>query len=313
MIQAAIDIGTNTMLLLVAEVDPSTHRITRTIDQRIEYPRLGEGVHANRRFSEAAMNRAFDVFQKYKSICTNHGVEKIFAIATSASRDSQNAKSFYEKIEKELGIHVDIILGEKEAKFSFLGGMLPGFNANNTALMDIGGGSTEFVTYDPIKGIPLGQSLDIGCVRATELYLQGDPYTAKSLEELESQLRMMWEKLNPDLQTELRKKEWIGIAGTATTMAAIALDLKSFNSEMVDGYRIERCAIADIFESLAIQSEERRKANPVIGTGRSDVIVAGAAILLTAMEVFEKEEIIVSSRGLRHGVLTHPELLTTRE
>ncbi len=308
MIQAAIDIGTNTMLLLVAEVEDKTHKILKVIDQKIEYPRLGEGVHANRVFSEAAQTRAYSVFKKYKSICDQAGANKIFAIATSASRDSKNAKDFYLKIEKEIRIHVDIVPGVVEAKLSFFGGILPQYNPKEIALMDIGGGSTEFVTLDA-KSNPVGQSLDIGCVRATELYLKGDPYEKKSLFALESELKNMWKTLDSELQKNLKSKEWIGIAGTATTMAALGLNLPSFISEKVDGHRLSRCEVGDIFESLTTQTESQRKAHALIGPGRSDVIVAGAAILLTAMEVFDKEEIVVSSRGLRHGVLTNPELI----
>lgn len=308
MIQAAIDIGTNTMLLLIAEVDEKSHKILRVLEQKIEYPRLGEGVHANRNFSDAAQIRAYEVFKKYKEMCVSHNAKKIFAIATSASRDSNNAKEFYQKVEKEIGIHVDIVPGVVEAKLSFFGGILPQSNPKEIALMDIGGGSTEFVTLDSNSN-PVGQSLDIGCVRATELYLRGDPYEKKSLFVLEDELKKMWKTLDNELQKNLKSKEWIGIAGTATTMAALGLNLSSFISEKVDGHRLSRCEVGDIFESLATQSESQRKAHALIGPGRSDVIVAGAAILLTAMEVFEKEEIVVSSRGLRHGVLTNPELI----
>ncbi len=310
MIQASIDIGTNTMLLLVAETEeiPSNQsgqkrKILKTIDSRIEYPRLGYGVNANRKFSLEAMNRAEDVFKKYKEICNQYKVEKIFAVATSASRDSINAKEFFDKIKKLTQIEVSIIPGEQEAKLSFLGGLLPMNDPQNTAILDIGGGSTEFVVFDKINNKISGQSIDMGCVRGTEMFLRGDPYEKQSLEILEKYLKEMWKQIHSDLSKELRNKEWVAIAGTPTTLAAHALHLPVFTSEKVDGYRLSRCHVADLYESLATQTETERKANPVIGQGRSDLIVTGAAILLTAMETFEKEDVIVSSRGLRHGIL----------
>ncbi|HRK02311.1 MAG TPA: hypothetical protein PLH57_06555 [Oligoflexia bacterium] len=316
MIEAAIDIGTNTMLLLVAEVDGATAAGTRVprvlhrvLAEEIQYPRLGQGVHANRNFSPDAMTRAREVFQKYKKICDELGVKKISAMATSASRDSLNAKEFYDSIRGDIGIDVQIISGESEAKLTFLGGLLPMNNPKESAVLDIGGGSTEFVLLDSKTGGLNSQSVNIGCVRATELFLKGDPYERASLETLETNLRQFWKTIKPDLSEELKKREWVGVAGTPTTLAAIQLGLSSFVSEKVDGYRLTRCAIGDWYESLALKTTAQRASNPLMSTGRADIMVAGTAILLTAMETFEREDIMVSCRGLRHGVLMYPGLV----
>lgn len=311
-IEAAIDIGTNTMLILIVEVHPSPdargglRQIGKVLEDRIHFVRLGQGVHQNRQFASDAMERALKCFHEYKALCDKHRVATIRACATSASRDSSNAKAFYDRIRAETGIDVAIIEGETEARLSFLGGLLPFQDPKQTAIMDIGGGSTEFVVLNPKGDGVHGQSIDMGCVRATEIYLKGDPYSLESLADLEKGLREEWKRLNPALQKELREKEWTGIAGTPTTLAGIAQGMTHFDAERLDGYRMDRCMIADMYEALAVERNEKRAENPLLGTGRADIIVAGAAILLTALEAFGKENIVVSSRGLRHGIFLSP-------
>lgn len=308
MLEAAIDIGTNTMLLLIADVaTPKSGEATRQIGQvfedHINFVRLGQGVHQNRNFAPEAMERAIKTFREYKSLCDKHHVEKITAVATSASRDSSNAKEFYNRVKSETGIEVKIIRGETEARLSFLGGLLPFQDPTKSVIMDIGGGSTEFVALRPHQNQVHGQSLDMGCVRATEMFLKGDPYTIASLEAMEDHLRRLWTTIDPELQKELRQKDWTGIAGTPTTLAGIAQSMTHFDAAKLDGYRMSRCDISDMYEALASETQAKRITNPLMGTGRADIIVAGAAILMTSMEVFGKQDIIVSSRGLRHGVL----------
>jgi exopolyphosphatase/guanosine-5'-triphosphate,3'-diphosphate pyrophosphatase len=138
------------------------------------------------------------------------------------------------------------------------------------------------------------------------MFLCGDPYERASITAMEKHLRTMWDRIEPELKKELREKEWTGIAGTPTTLAGMQLKLADFDGPKIDGYRMNRCDIADWFESLATQTQAQRKAEPLMGTGRADIMVAGVAILLTAMEYFRKEELVVSSRGLRHGVLLSP-------
>lgn len=312
--EAAIDIGTNTMLMLIAELAPAPKAgaarvMTKTVTDQQTIVRLGQGVHTNRRFAPEAMERALGCFRKYRELCDQHKVEKITAVATSASRDSANAVEFYDRVAKETGIKVQIIKGETEARLSFLGGLLPFQDPKKAALIDIGGGSTEFVALNPAGTDVHGQSLDMGCVRATEMFLKGDPYTRTSLEALEQGLKRMWPQIDQGIARELREKEWTAIAGTPTTLAAMAQKLPAFDAQRVDGYRMDRCAIGDWYESLAIQRQADRAANALMGPGRADVMVAGVAILYTAMEYFGKDEIVVSSRGLRHGILLKPDEL----
>lgn len=311
MLEAAIDIGTNTMLILIAEVGSpargeSTRQIGRVLEDHLTFVRLGQGVHQNRKFAPDAMERALTCFRQYKKICDRHKVPVIRACATSASRDAANSAEFYARVSAETGIDVQIIPGKTEARLSFIGGLLSFQNASETAIMDIGGGSTEFVALDSNgKGVH-GQSLDMGCVRATEMFLKGDPYDRQTIEKMERALKASWAQLAPELQKELRDKEWTGIAGTPTTLAGIAQGMTHFDAEKLDGYRLDRCTIADLYESLATETQAKRAASELMGPGRADVIVAGAAILLTSMEFFDKDTVVVSSRGLRHGILLDP-------
>lgn len=309
MIEAAIDIGTNTMLLLIAEVAPSpkpgaTRRLGKTLEDHIDFVRLGQGVHQNRAFVPEAMERALKCFQKYKKICDSQRVDKAYAVATSASRDSSNANEFYDRVFKETGIRVKVIEGKTEARLSFLGGLLPFQDPEKSAILDIGGGSTEFVVLKDSK--VHGQSIDMGCVRATEMFLKGNPYDLSTVEAMERHLKGIWKQLDPALQKELREKEWTGIAGTPTTLAGLSQNLEVFDAKKLDGYRMDRREVGDWFKRLASQTQEQRAANPLMGTGRADIIVAGASILFTALEFFDKPGITVSSRGLRHGVLLEP-------
>lgn len=309
--EAAIDIGTNTMLLLVARIEPPAagsplRRIGRVLEDHINFVRLGQGVHQNRRLAPEAMERALNCFREYRALCDKHDVDVIHACATSASRDSSNAREFYDRVRAETGIDVRIIPGKTEARLSFLGGLLPFQKPADAAIMDIGGGSTEFVLLDASGQGVHGQSVDMGCVRATDIFLKGDPYEKPDLEAMEKGLRESWRQLDPKLQKELREKEWTGIAGTPTTLAGIVQGMTHFEAEKLDGFRMDRCTIGDLYESLATERQEKRAAHPLMGTGRADIIVAGAAILYTAMEFFDKSEIVVSSRGLRHGILLSP-------
>ncbi|MBI3557034.1 MAG: Ppx/GppA family phosphatase [Deltaproteobacteria bacterium] len=311
MIEAAIDIGTNTMLLLIAEVSPSKNdqsnrQLGQVFEDHIRFVRLGQGVHQNRAFAPEAMERSIKCFREFKVLCDKHHVTAIHACATSASRDSANSKDFYDRVRNGTGISVNIIDGATEARLSFIGGLLKQQDPKRTAIMDIGGGSTEFVVLRDEGKAVHGQSLDMGCVRATEMFLKGDPYTMASLEQMERNLKLEWNKLEPALQCELREKEWTGIAGTPTTLAGISQGMSEFNAEKLDGYRMDRCMVGDLYEALATEPQSKRVLNPLMGTGRADIIVAGAAILFTAMEFFDKPDIVVSSRGLRHGVLLNP-------
>jgi exopolyphosphatase/guanosine-5'-triphosphate,3'-diphosphate pyrophosphatase len=302
---ASIDIGTNTILLLVADHTPKGLVVLHD-EQTIV--RLGQDVSRSRRFADEAMVRAMDCLNRYADTCRQLGVDpsQVAAVATSASRDAENQESFYARVSQKTGFNVRIISGEEEARYSFLGGLLPGQEPLKTAVIDIGGGSTEFVlALAQSRGEPQirAHSVDMGCVRATELYLAKDAITLAQCDQLEAQLKAHWSQVPTHLVGPLKQRQWNAVAGTATTLAAVALGLKDFDVEKINGYIFDRCALADVYESLAAMSLAQRSSIAVIGSGRADVIVAGAAILLTAMEFFDQPSVTVSTQGLRYGVL----------
>lgn len=312
-VEASLDIGTNTILLLIGviETDPNTsaRKIKKVLFDDQTIVKLGQGVHKNRSFSQEAMERARNVFQKYSEVCRAHNVSSIYAVATSASRDAANGKEFYEDVYKRYGIRVHIIDGNQEAKWGFVGGLLPSQNAADTMLVDIGGGSTEFVTINK------AQSINMGSVRATEMYLSpcadfasNARYTVEKLQNLESGISKALDKIDAGLHEVLHQKKWTGIAGTITTLAALKLKLSYFEVEKIHGSTITLDEVVRIFEMLSKATPHEREAMSVIGTGRADVITAGAAILKMAMQKFNKKEITVSTRGLRYGVLQFPKI-----
>ena len=182
--------------------------------------------------------------------------------------------------------------------------MVDGADPQTAAILDIGGGSTEFVVAQSLKPLVLqGESIDMGSVRATEMFIPRGTGTIQELEAMEEKLRDYWTTLSDELQQQLKEKSWIGVAGTVTTLASFALDMKTFDVDQLHGYVFDRCAVSDVYEKLALMSAEQRAAHPMIGSGRADVIVAGAAVLLTAMEFFDRPSLTVSIRGLRYGIL----------
>ncbi len=315
--EAAIDIGTNTMLLLVAEIEKTNnsfgtlngvHKISKILEDQIDFVRLGEGVHQNRFFTEASMQRAMACFEKYRKISGRYNPSRIYAVATSASRDAGNSLNFYNKVQKELGIQTTIINGKTEAQLSFLGGLTEGADPLHSMILDIGGGSTELVTLTT-QGKIEGQSIDTGCVRATEVFLKTLPYVETELSKMEIFLTKKWDEINPQLRAELKQKNWIAIAGTPTTLAALDLKLVEWDRKKVDGTVLSMDTVKKLYKEIALKTPDELKENPVIGSGRADILVAGTAILFTAMKYFGKKEVIVSSSGLRHGVLKCPQLL----
>lgn len=315
--EAAIDIGTNTILLLISRINlerkpigPFQPRVMlKTLENQMEFVRLGENVRKSKSFSNAAMDRAFKCLEKYLLLCQKHHVSTIYAVATSASRQAKNAREFFATVKDKLGLSVQIISGEKEAELSFLGGILSQYDPTQVAIMDIGGGSTEFVCLNTKLKLD-SISLHVGCVSLTEQYLRQPCHTARSLHQIEAYLLKKWEKTNATLAKALKHKPWICVAGTPTTLAALDLNLDHFDEKKLDGYILKRESAEDLLQKLLLQPEEQRKINPIIGKGRADVIIEGSLILLSAMRFFNKTEVIVSTRGIRHGLLLYPEILS---
>lgn len=302
---ASLDLGTNTFLLLIAEVAAGT--ITPVLD-RETIVRLGKGVDAAGNLNAAAMQRGYACLQEYVALARQYQAEKIFAVGTSALRDAANRAEFIDAALAQTGVRIDVISGEKEARLAFAGTV-----SNKTALpaplavLDIGGGSTEVVMGEAVsfptsKNSLQARSADIGSVRLTERFIQNDPVEPEEMMRLRRQaetvLRATWPAaaLAP-------VKTLIGTAGTVTTLAAMAQAMREYDAARIDGYLLTRQKLGELIVALRQRTVAQRCELPGLSPARADVILAGAIILETFLDLYQFPGLLVSNRGLRYGVL----------
>lgn len=323
---AAIDIGTNTFRLLIAEVQPEAHRNNYKIKEIYSertVTRLGEGISESGLIRKEAINRSIKTLKKFNKIISTYHVYKTSAIATSALRDAKNKKEFLKKVKDTTGIDIEIISGEEEARKTSLG-MLIDLTQPKTALMvDIGGGSTELIFIRQRKPV-LVHSLNLGVVYLAEKYMKHDPplkedlikmdrYISKEIKSIvkpylklkthPEQVGTKLPGLAPNRRGRAGKTVFIGTAGTVTTLSAIAQHLTKFEHSKVHNTKITIEKIRSIFSHIStITAKERMKYHPFDPT-RLDIIVPGTLILLKLMETFRFKEVIVSNYGLREGIL----------
>jgi exopolyphosphatase/guanosine-5'-triphosphate,3'-diphosphate pyrophosphatase len=289
MIRSAIDLGTNTCLLLIEDVaDYST------------VVRLGQGVDKNRALAPEAIERTLTCLRGYAEKLRAAGgrTEDTICVATSQARDARNGAEFFERVQKETGFRFRVISGEEEARLTFLGALLPGMDPARSAVIDIGGGSTELISRAG------GLSVDIGSVRFTERYLKSDPATDEefwacqaAIDEALEPLKAWREKLPPG--TEL-----VAVAGTATTLAGWFLELEKFDAEALNKTTLTRGDIHRLVEELKWRTSAERAKLPGVEPMRADVLLAGGLILWRAMELLGFPSARVSTRGLRYGALS---------
>jgi exopolyphosphatase/guanosine-5'-triphosphate,3'-diphosphate pyrophosphatase len=289
---ATIDVGTNTVLLLVAERDTGAATGWRAVFERIEITRLGKGVDRTRRLDAAAMERTLAALARYAAEARAAGARGLAVSATSAARDAENGAEFLERARRECGVEVEIIAGDEEARLSwdavardFADGGAP------LAVFDIGGGSTEFI-YGDARGFSFRRSLDIGSVRLTERH--GEDLAALRAA-ADGELAQL-----PDPPPGARA---VGVAGTVTTLAAVRLALADYDGARVHGLQMTREEITATLERLAALPLDPRRRVPGLMPERADVIVAGGVICERAALRLGVTRITVSDRGVRWGLL----------
>jgi exopolyphosphatase/guanosine-5'-triphosphate,3'-diphosphate pyrophosphatase len=298
---AAIDIGTNSVRLLVAEVDARDRGAPlTTLDRRMRITRLGQGVHASRRLAPDAIDRTLTVLREYRAAFDALGVERVRATATSAARDAENRDEFFGPATEALGVTPELLSGEDEARLSF-SGATHGLRAPTPYLVvDIGGGSTELV-YGSSAPEAL-RSLDVGCVRVTEQWLVSDPPEPEELSNAIVTVRDELADLARELPQLREAATVIGLAGTVTTVAAIEQGLAEYDRDRIHHFRLTHDAAEDVFRTLAIESIEERRHNPGLEPERADVIVGGAVVLVAIFRTFGFEEILVSESDILDGL-----------
>ncbi|MFJ7130282.1 exopolyphosphatase [Streptomyces sp. NPDC098101] len=295
---AGIDCGTNSIRLLVADVHPETGELVE-LDRRMTIVRLGQGVDRTGRLAPEALERTFAACREYAAVIRELGAERIRFVATSASRDAENRDDFVRGVVEILGVEPEVITGDQEAAFSFAGatGELPG--TETYLVVDIGGGSTEFVTGT--DRVQAARSVDIGCVRLTERHVRHDPPTAEEAEAIRADVRAALDLAAGAVPIDTADV-LVGLAGSVTTVAAIALGLPEYDSEKVHHSRISAEQVDEVTDRLLASTHDERAAIPVIHPGRVDVIVAGALVLREIVERVGAREVVVSEHDILDGI-----------
>jgi exopolyphosphatase / guanosine-5'-triphosphate,3'-diphosphate pyrophosphatase len=317
---AAIDCGTNSLRLLVADVDPAAGTLT-DVDRRMEIVRLGQGVDATGRLAPAALDRTLRALRSYAEIVAAAGASTVRMVATSATRDAANAAAFVAGVREVLGVDPEVLSGDEEARLSFTGATTelaaaarPGVGgegeggglaaAGPTAppylVADIGGGSTEFVLGDPpvVSG---AVSVDIGCVRMTERHLRDDPprpaEVAAARADIGAALDVVAAKIAvADART------LVGLAGSVTTVAALALGLEAYDAGLIHHARIGVGAVQEQTARLLAMPQAERARLGVMHPGRVDVIGGGALVLEAIMTRFGFTEVLASEHDILDGI-----------
>jgi exopolyphosphatase/guanosine-5'-triphosphate,3'-diphosphate pyrophosphatase len=292
-----VDLGTNSTRLLVAELQDGN---VAELERRTTVTRLGEGVEATGRLGEAAIDRVSETLAVYREILDRLGVDEVVAVATSAMRDAENGPAFREEIRDRFGIDARTISGDEEARLTFLGATAGRRAGAETLVIDIGGGSTEYVTGQAGSDPGFHVSTRMGSVRHTERHLKSDPPTAGEMAALAEDARSIVRAGVPGEVLE-RVEEGIAVAGTATTLAAIAQELDPYDPDKVHGYRVGQGTAERIVAQLAALTVAARRRVTGLHPDRAPTIVAGAVILLESMRAFDLDEIEVSEADILHG------------
>ncbi|WP_026414426.1 Ppx/GppA phosphatase family protein [Actinomadura oligospora] len=297
---AAIDCGTNSVRLLIADVEGDT---LTDVEREMRIVRLGQGVDRTGRLAPEALERTFTAMREYADMIRAHGAEKVRVVATSATRDAENRADFVGGVVDIFGVVPEVITGDEEARLSFTGAtrelaaLRP---ARPYLVVDIGGGSTEFVLG--ASGVEAAVSMDIGCVRLTERHLKdADPPSpeqiAATITDIDAALATVRETVPVDEARTL-----VGLAGSVTTVAGIALDLPEYDSSRIHLSRIMAAQVHDVTRTLLHATRAERAAIGVMHPGRVDVIGAGSLIIDRIMREYGFGAVVVSEHDILDGI-----------
>ncbi|MCW2679449.1 MAG: Ppx/GppA phosphatase [Frankiales bacterium] len=292
-----MDCGTNSIRLLVADVDGrdkvDVHREMRVV-------RLGQGVDRTGELAPEAIERTRVALLDYTATCRSLGAERVRMVATSASRDARNRRDFEAMVHEVLGVAPEVVSGDEEAALSFEGATRGLDPADGPFLvMDIGGGSTELVLGT--ERVEAARSVDVGCVRLTERHLAGDPPTREQVAAAEADVEAGLALVREVVPVE-RARTAVGLAGSVTTVAAVALGLQQYDSERIHLSRIPAADVRSVTDRLLAMPRADRAALPVMHPGRVDVIGAGALVLATLVDRLGLHEVLVSESDILDGI-----------
>jgi exopolyphosphatase/guanosine-5'-triphosphate,3'-diphosphate pyrophosphatase len=296
---AIVDIGSNSTRLLVAEVEGG--RVLRELERRSTVTRLGQGVDANGRLSDEAIERVCTALDVYRELIARHHVDSAIAVLTSAVRDAANGEAFAHAVERRYGLHAHILSGDEEARLTFAGATSERDPADRTttAVIDIGGGSTEIVIGTGRRA-HFHVSTQAGVVRQTERHLRSDPPTQRELHRLRAEVQAILGQGVPERERK-GVRHAIGVAGTATSLGAIAQRLEPYDPAKVHGHRVSRHECERILRRLARMPLAQRRRVPGLHPDRAPTIIAGVVILLEALTLFDVGEIEISEHDILRG------------
>lgn len=296
---AAIDCGTNAIRLLIAERDDGGWR---DIVREMRTVRLGENIDATGEFNPAALQRTFDACSEYAEILAGYPITALRFVATSASRDARNRDEFFSGVERILHVLPEVITGDEEARLSYLGAVrgVPALQGN-VLVSDIGGGSTEFVVGCGEKVIA-ARSVNMGCVRMTERHLWSDPPTQEEISAATHTIDDFLAQVKLSVPVA-SAEHFIGLAGSVTTVAAMALELPEYQAERIHGAFVSATQVSAVTSALLAMTRAKRSALPFMHPGRVDVIGGGALILDRIIHAWDLPGVIAAESDILDGIV----------
>ncbi len=299
---AAIDCGTNSVRLLVADADGTP------IERLMRITRLGQGTDRTGRLADDAVERTLEVLREYRRVADAHGVTRLRMAATSASRDAANRDEFFDAAEAILGVRPELLSGAEEAAASFRGataGLDPALGP--FLVVDIGGGSTEFalgsVRADGTSVIEGSVSVDVGCVRMTEKFLHHDPPLPEELSNCLAEVALHLDDVVRELPGLAAASTFVGLAGTITNVAAVEIGLAEYDPDRIHHFVLTKDAAEDVFRTLATEPLAERVHNPGLEAARADVIVGGLCVLVSVFRGLDLGECLVSESDILDGLV----------
>ncbi|MGH2730624.1 MAG: exopolyphosphatase [Actinomycetota bacterium] len=294
---AAIDVGTNSTRLLVAEERPGGFR---DLDRRMIITRLGEGVHERRRLAPEALGRTLAAITEFAAACGEFGVARLRVTGTSAVRDAHNREEFFEGVRRLTGTKPELLSGEQEARTTFAGAISDLHDGAPTLVVDIGGGSTELIfgTTEPERLV----SLDIGCVRMLEKHLRSDPPAEGELKGMRTEVAQALAGAKEELGVP-HGSRLVGVAGTVTQLAVLKAGLDDYDPDVTHHAVLTHGDVRRLARRLESLPYDKRRRVKGLVAGRVDVIVPGAEILLGVMEGLDAADVLVSEKDILDGLV----------
>jgi exopolyphosphatase/guanosine-5'-triphosphate,3'-diphosphate pyrophosphatase len=298
---AALDLGTNSTRVLIARAAPDRAGGYETLDRRMRITRMGAGVDAHRKLAPDAVDRVLVALREYRAAMDEHGVTAVRAVATSAARDASNREELFDAVEAVVGARPELLSGDDEARLSFDGATCDLDAPGPYLVVDIGGGSTEFVLgHTAPEGVI---SVDVGCVRVTEQFLVSDPPRPEELSQALDVVRLHLDDVVTAIPQVHTARTVVGLAGTVSTAAAMDLGLHEYDRDRIHHFHLTRDAAEEIFRTVATEAVEDRRHNPGLEPGRVEVIVGGMLVLVAVMRYFDLSELLVSESDILDGLV----------